>query len=122
LVLADYGQDVEDIARQARRRFHYVRVRRHPAEEANISLDAHLALSDVAIGNAGTSLFAAIVQGVPSICLSPKNACTDVCTDTLDGPLFRGDRESWLHGMSYKQFSLREISNGTAWELLRDIQ
>lgn len=121
VVLADYGQEIGDIVRQARSRFHYVRVRRHPAEEpSNISLTSTLALCDVAIGTSGTSLFEAVVMGVPSICLDPKNPVAPMCASSLDAPLVYADRAQWLHDMSYRQFNLNEIAE--AWRLLSDVR
>lgn len=117
LVLTDYGQDVSAIVSAAKARFHYVRVRRHPADECQqMPLQSHLALSDVAIGTSGSALFEAVVTGVPSICLDPRNVCAPMCADSLDAELIRPDRAGWLHEMSYRQFRLNEIPQ--AWELL----
>lgn len=122
LVLAGYDQDVTDIAYEASKRFGFVEVRKHPANEPNcVDLASAIRLRDVIICSDGTSGFEAIMQGKPTICLDPKSELMPVCTDSIDGELYRGDRNEWLHEMSYKQFSLAEIADGTAWELLRNL-
>ncbi len=125
LILADYGQDISELSYEASMRFVSIQSRLHPADSTQrhqITLDTMLRLHDVAIGNSGTAIFDAIMQGVPAICTDPLNECMPVCAPTMDSELFRGDRTEWLHDMSYKQFTLAEIADGTAWNLLKDIQ
>lgn len=123
LVLADYGQDVSDIVAQASQRFLTVNVREHPADRKRlINLQDDIAWHDVAIGTSGTAIFEAIQLGVPVICLDAKNEVVPVCSDSIQGELYRGDRAEWLHDMSYKQWSLAEIASGEAWEHLKDAQ
>ena len=125
LILCDYGQDVSEIEYYAKKRFTTVRKRLHPADNDDrhvIRLEADLMLSDCAIGTSGTSLFDAIALGVPSICLDPKNEVAPVCANSVDDDLYRSSRDCWLHDMSYKVFTLKEIHDGTAWNLLKDIQ
>jgi hypothetical protein len=124
LILADYLEDVADKETQAQRRFVTVQTRLHPTSNTSRNVTAvsdAIRLRDVVVAGKGTACFDAILQGVPVIC-DPENACADVATHDFDAPLFRGDRSEWLHEMSYKQFSLSEIADGTAWNLLKDIQ
>lgn len=125
LVMADYGQNISEVEYLASQRFTTVAKRLHPADSKVrhlTTLETDLTLRDVAITTSGTSGVTAITMGVPTICLDPKNECSPVCSDSIDAPLYRGDREQWLHEMSYKQFTLAEIADGTAWNLLKDIQ
>lgn len=122
LILADYNQDTKAIEVFARRRFCSVTTRRHPAEQkSDEPLHDALMQTDVVIGHSSTSLFDAIRLGVPTICTDTLNECAPVCSSWVHGELYRGDRQAWLHSMSYKQFSLAEIADGTAWELLKCI-
>jgi hypothetical protein len=123
IVLADYGQKTTQIMREAAQRYAYIRERRHPAEVRDqASLTSGLCLSDVAIGTSGTALFEAVMLGLPSVCLDPDNPVAEVCSASIDAPLRRPDRSEWLHKLSYAQFSLDEIADGTAWRLLRDVR
>lgn len=124
LVLADYGQDVTAIVAQAYKRFAFVEVRKHPANETRpqAPLEHAIRLRDVVICSSGTAGFEAIMQGKPVICLDPDSELMPVCVGDMDAELYRGDRDEWLHDMSYKQFSLAEIADGTAWNLLKDIK
>jgi len=126
LILADYGQDVGDIAAQAKERFVQVEVRHHPADIQrgkfdNIPLDMQVTWYDCVIGTSGTAIFEAIIRGIPTICLDPKNPCAPVCADSIDAPMFRGDRSDWLKSMAYKQWSLDEIASGEAWAYLKSV-
>jgi hypothetical protein len=123
LVLADYNQDVTDITFDVKTRFGYAEVREHPANTSREmpALSSAITLRDVVVGHSGTAIFEAIVRGVPVICTDPRNPCMPVCSKPGE-PLYRGDREAWLHDMSYTQWSLAEIASGEAWEHLKDIQ
>jgi len=122
LVLADYDQDVTDIAYEAGKRFGFVEVRKHPANEPNcVDLASAIRLRDVIVCGKGTAGFQAIMQGKPVICLDPKSEIMPVACPTMTGELYRGDRDEWLHDMSYKQWSLAEIASGTAWQHLKDV-
>jgi len=122
LILADYDQDVTDIAFQASKRFGFIEIRKHPANVPNsIPLASAIRLRDVIICSSGTAGFQAIIQGKPVICLDPQSELMPVCSGSITDELCRGDREAWLHDMSYKQWSLDEIASGEAWEHLKDV-
>lgn len=123
LVMADYGQNVSEVEHLAKMRFTSVKTRLHPADSTErhvTTLQTKLRLHDVAIGHAGTSVFDAVMQGVPTICTDPLNECMPVCAPSTSSVLYRGSRTKWLREMSYKQFTLAEIKDGTAWELLEN--
>ena len=110
LILADYGQECNGIVAQAYDRFGHVRVRRHPAEgtpSPNVSLESELMLTDVVVGHSSTALVEAIVLGVPVICTDPRNVVAPV--SVTGGELYRGDREAWLHEISWHQFNHDEF-------------
>ena len=124
LVLADYGQNTAETEHHARMRFTSVNTRLHPADSTDrrvVTLQTQLRLHDVAIGHSGTSIFEAIMQGVPVICTDKNNECMPVCAPSTSSVLYRGNRTKWLHEMSYKQFTLAEIADGTAWSALENV-
>lgn len=124
LILADYNQDITEITYQAKIRFTTVKVRLHPSNNPRkwvTDLETDLRLSDVAIGHKGTAMFNALMQGLPVICTDPKNECMPMCAPTTQSVLYRGDRDKWLKSMAYKQFTLNEIADGTAWGLLKEM-
>jgi hypothetical protein len=64
----------------------------------------------------------AVMLGKPAICLGP-NAAGVVANNTVDQVenLYFPDedeREAWLRHLSYSQFTLIEMSDGTAWRIL----
>jgi len=124
LILAGYDEDVSEVVFEAYKRFTTVNVRKHPANRthAEVSLEDHIRLRDVIICNQGTAGFEAIIQGKPLICLNPQSELLPVACGTMDGELYRGDRDEWLHDMSYKQWSLAEIASGEVWQHLKDVE
>ena len=123
IVLADYGQDVTETVKQASKRFPSVQVRLHPAdckEPRPLTLEDDVKWADVIVGHSSSALFEAIRYGTPVICTDPNNPVMPVSA-AMHETLYRGDRSKWLHDMSYKQFSLSEIADGTAWELLKNV-
>ena len=119
LVLADYRQNVDGIVSEAYKRFGHVSVRRHPVEEKHaLSLETCLTLSDVCIGNTSTALIDAIVLGVPVICTDPSSSVADVSVRGLGDDLYRGGREPWLHDLSWRQWGIDEIRDGSALRAL----
>ena len=121
LILADYQQDTTAIEVFARKRFEIVTIRKHPAEQKGEPLEDALMKTDVTIGHSTTALFESIKSGKPTICTDPLNECAPACSSWVNGELYRGDRSDWIHDMSYKQFSVDEIADGTAWESLENV-
>ena len=128
IVLPDYspnmkmnGKSIDGVRQDAEARFGKATVRLHPAGDRvkRPTLRDAISKHDVAIGGMGTSVFEAIILGVPVIC-APLNVCAAVAVTDMTAPLVRPDRTQWLHDLSYAQFSLAEIADGTAWDLLKD--
>ena len=119
LILADYQQDTTAIEVVVNARFDSVRIRRHPSEQkSGDPLQEVMDSVDVVIGHSSTALFESVKMGKPTICTDPQNPIAPVCSSWVNGELYRGDRTAWLHDMSYKQFTIAEISDGAAWRLL----
>ena len=120
LLLADYGQDISEAYAEAKLRFHFVRVRKHPADDpSQVPLRTHLALCDVAIGWKSTALVEAALYGVPVVCLNDQGVTRPVAAHSIEADLYRGSRAEWLHNLSYRQFTIDEIADGTAWRHLK---
>jgi len=119
LLLADYMQNIDLLIDPLCERFGTVTVRRHPAECRRVAtLEEQLAEADVCIGHSSTALFEAVVMGVPVICTDPRNIVAEVSVAGFNQPLYRGERESWLHRVSWSQWNHDEF--GQALEHLRE--
>ncbi len=62
----------------------------------------------------------AILHGIPAVTLG-LNAATPVSLNELkdlESPIYP-DRQMWLNNLSYGQFHLEELRNGTAWDCLK---
>lgn len=62
----------------------------------------------------------AIIHGIPAITLG-ANAATSVSLNSLkdiENPIYP-DRQLWLNNLSYEQFHINEIRDGTAWKYIK---
>jgi hypothetical protein len=123
LVLADFQQNTNHTEHVLQGLFRAVKVRRHPAEAGiksgetpDVPLADDLDEADVCIGRSSTALFEAVVLGVPVVCTDPRNIVAEVAAPGLGSALYRGDREEWLHRVSWMQFNHEEF--GMALNLL----
>ncbi len=133
LVLLDYGQHAPKIVQTknglfkmpaiSQARWGKIVVRHHPAESGlrsgempAVSLASQLADADVCIGHSSTGLFEAVVSGVRVMCSDPSNIVADVSVEPSSCGLWNGDREAWLHRVSYMQWNHSEF--GLALNLL----
>lgn len=69
--------------------------------------------------NSGTGIDAALA-GVPVIACDEGSMAWDVAAHGLDADLVRPDRDAWCAQLAWRQWSLDEVRDGTAWEHLRD--
>lgn len=60
----------------------------------------------------------ATLAGLPVIACDHGAMAWPVCAHGLDAELVRPDRSQWFSDIAWKQWSLSEIENGTAWELI----
>lgn len=90
--------------------------RHHPAYKSNkYTLEEHLADARIAITWASNSAVEAIIAGVPTYALGPGCIAAPVTTQNLDEEPYTGDRLPWLHKLAYRQWTLAELTDGTAW-------
>jgi hypothetical protein len=80
-------------------------------------LDAH-----VLVTYNSNSAVEAVLAGVPVICDSVCAAAQVSSTKLTDveNPPRPENREAWLRHLTYSQFRLRELADGTAWRILND--
>ena len=117
-VFAGFREDISNLVKKARSVFDRVYCRHHPQDirqsklmELSGPLDSVWELCDVAIGTRSTVLYEAVFNGLATI-----GDIGSVASDWES--LRRPDRSEWLHELSYRQFHITEVRNGTAWELL----
>lgn len=117
LILCDFGDKPNHLIQQARHRFGAYAIRHHPAEGfTQPPLQEHFDWADVVLGHSTTTLVDAVLHGIPVICSDARHVIAPV--SVLAGKLFRGDRTQWLNDLSYTQWHLHELRDGTAWEHL----
>ncbi len=61
----------------------------------------------------------ATLAGVPVIACDEGAMAWPICAHGLDAELVRPDRSQWFSDMAFKQWTIKEIADGTAWELTR---
>jgi len=116
VVFGDYGADPRDMLAAARRKYDSVWYRPHPQDTRPApcfpirgELSDIWQIADVAIGHGSTVLVEAQIEGLFVESTDPRHV-----THYLD------DRQSWIKRLSWAQWSLDELVNGTFWEHLHD--
>lgn len=97
-------------------------IRRKPkAGVDGLSLEEHLSNAHAVVAFHSNVTTEAIIHGIPVF-------CDKVCAARLVGlnnlskietPIYP-EREPWLHHLAYSQFSMEEISDGTAWDIVKN--
>lgn len=121
LVLADYGDTGESMAALVRPHVESVTVRRHPADITLADRLQQGSLSDalrgrhIAIGKMTTALIDAAIAGLAVVCLDKRNPVMPVASNTIRD-VIHPDRQDWLQGLAWGNWSATEIETGEAWE------
>lgn len=91
----------------------------HNKQKASLMADMEPAACVVSF-NSNTAVNA-VLNGIPAIVLDRGSMAWDVCghslDDVTDPPM--PDRDQWLNDLAWKQWTLKEIESGAAWEHLK---
>lgn len=66
-----------------------------------------------------TSAVEALIEGIPTVALDEGSIAWPVCSHTVCELPYRGPREQWAYNLAYKQWTLDELADGSAWEVLK---
>jgi hypothetical protein len=114
------GPDTWDtIIVRASERWNNVRVRKHPLVGKEPRLSEQLAEFDVAVTWASTAAVECVVEGVPTVTLFRNAIAWPVTAHDLSGDIKIPDREQWAYNLAYRQWTHAELSDGSAWEWLK---
>lgn len=103
--------------RQLQRAGRLFKFRNHPLINPNeLPLAEDLANADTVVTWCSTTAVEAVLEGIPTVAYSDYSISQDVCSRTIDEPLWKGDRTDWCHQLGYRQWKLGELADGTAWE------
>lgn len=86
---------------------------------ANLSIDdleTDLALADFVVTYNSTTAVESILAGVPTIVMDIGSVAYPMASHSLEEPLRYPDRTSWCHDLAWRQWSLKELSDGSAWQ------
>lgn len=119
-------KDTLDQIKQVTDRSVKLRIKKPRTERNTVDRIDHALDQDIHCVVTHSSVIAveSVILGKPAICLGP-NAAGKVCSQSIiniENPYFPGEdeREMWLRHLSYSQFSLDEMRNGTAWKILNE--
>jgi len=88
-------------------------------KSADMTLEEALDDAHCIVGHTTKALADAILMGVPAFNLG--ESCTHAVAlqdlSRIEQPAYP-DRRQWAYNLSYQQFTLEEIENGTAWRML----
>ncbi len=105
-----------EIADECARREWPCRVRHHPAYRLNErTLDEDLADASLTITWCSTASIEAVIAGVPTYTLGPGSIAAPVTRQSLEDEPYVGDRTTWANRLAYRQWSMAELADGSAW-------
>jgi hypothetical protein len=85
------------------------------AKLSSSTLTADLAATDVVIVYNSTAAVEAIIEGVPTIVMDEGSVAYAMGSHTITEPLKQPDRTQWLRDLAWRQWSLEELADGSAW-------
>jgi len=85
------------------------------------SLVQDLAAAECCVTFNSNSGVDAVLSGVPTVTLDEGATAWPVASHLLNEPLVRPDRYCWANKLAWCQWKLNEITDGTAWSILKDV-
>ena len=94
-----------------------VKVREHPqVRESTSSLAKDLKGAALCITYSSNSAVEAVIAGVPTVVIAKNCVAWPVTSHIVRRALYRGPREQWAYDLAYRQYTVDELRDGTAWE------
>ena len=96
-----------------------VEVQRGTKENLNPTIDGALFTVSYSSGFGIES----VIRGIPAVVCDPGSFALPMSTpfeEAFTHPR-TPDRQQWLNDLSYAQWSIKEINDGTAWKHLREV-
>ena len=66
-----------------------------------------------------TTAVESVLAGVPAVVMSKGSVAWPMTSHDLRNPIITPERMHWCHDLAWRQWSLEELANGTAWEHTR---
>jgi hypothetical protein len=89
------------------------------AEYSDGTLVEDLAGASRVVTYNSTTAVEAVLAGVPAVTLDIGSIAYPVASHELEAPLVRPDRTRWCNDLAWRQWSLAELEDGTAWAHIR---
>ena len=94
--------------------------------EGGAGLQSDLDGARFVVGYNSNVLTQSVLQGIPTVCWDIRSAASPVCLDPSQlkniEQAHNIDREQWLYDLGYTQWTRAEISNGHAWNHLKQYE
>lgn len=81
--------------------------------------DALAGASFVVTWNSNTGVDA-VLAGVPAVTMDEGAMAWPITSHSIDAPLVTPDRSQWFRDMAWRQWTLSEFEDGSAWEVVRE--
>jgi hypothetical protein len=91
------------------------------AEQSTKSLEDDLAGSSRVVVYNSTTAVEAVLAGVPTVIMDVGSVAYPMASHDLSAPLVRPDRTEWCHDIAWRQWTLDELENGTAWNYIKPL-
>lgn len=91
------------------------------AELSTGSLEGDLAGASRAVIYNSTTAVESILAGVPTVISDMGSVAYPMASHSITAPLVRPDRTGWCHDLAWRQWTLEELADGSAWNHVRPI-
>ncbi|NKB84498.1 hypothetical protein HED51_20535 [Ochrobactrum grignonense] len=122
--IKNWAQSRTDMLRRAG---HTVVYRPHPLAEtvapegavcSRQDLKSDLSGAEFVITYSSTTAVEAVLEGIPVCVEDAGSVAYPMASHHIGEPLRRPDRTQWCHNLAWRQWSINELRNGTAWRHL----
>lgn len=90
-----------------------------PVLYSTATLEEDFARTSLVVTFSSNTGVEAILNGIPTMALHPGSMVYNLSSQDFTNPQTRPDRASWCNDMGYRQWTMDELSNGTAWDFVR---
>ncbi len=91
------------------------------AELSSRSLEEDFAGAARVVVYNSTTAVESVLAGIPTVVMDIGSVAYPMASHALDAPLVRPDRTRWCHDMAWRQWTLEELANGTAWNHVKQL-
>lgn len=83
------------------------------------TLAEDMSCAGIVVTFSSTTAVEAVLAGIPTVVYDEGSVAYPMCSHDVAAPLVMPDRTKWCHDLAWRQWSMEELRNGTAWVHVR---